>query len=99
MHGVIIEKIGARIQGLRQQHGMTQDELAASSGVPQGNISRLERGLASDVQLTTLMKLARALGVSVEDLIAPIRGLEIEDDPEARARRRRGPRRLDAATA
>ena len=48
---------------------MTQDQLADAAQVPQGNISRLERGDVEDVHVSTLLRLARALGATVNDLL------------------------------
>ena len=45
--------------------------------VPQGNISRLERGDVEDVHVSTLLRLARALGITVYDLLG-----DFQDEPE-----------------
>ncbi len=62
--------IGQRVLELRKEQRLTQDQLADTSGVPQGTISRLERGVSGDVQISTVQKLAMALGVSIESLFA-----------------------------
>ena len=61
--------IGKRVYELRKAAKMTQDELADAAQVPQGNISRLERGDVEDVHVSTLLRLARALGATVNDLL------------------------------
>jgi transcriptional regulator with XRE-family HTH domain len=63
--------IGQRVLELRKDQELTQDQLADISGVPQGTISRLERGVSGDVQISTVQKLATALGVSIEGLLTP----------------------------
>jgi transcriptional regulator with XRE-family HTH domain len=63
--------IGQRVLELRKDLELTQDQLADTSGVPQGTISRLERGVSGDVQISTVQKLAMALGVSIERLLTP----------------------------
>jgi transcriptional regulator with XRE-family HTH domain len=61
--------IGQRVYELRKAAKMTQDELADAAQVPQGNISRLERGDVEDVHVSTLLRLAWALGATVNDLL------------------------------
>ena len=53
--------IGARVQGLRQELGMTTTRLAERIGISQAQVSRLENGLQG-FRSTTLMKIAKALG-------------------------------------
>jgi transcriptional regulator with XRE-family HTH domain len=62
--------IGRRVRELRKARDMTQQDLARLSGLLQGNISRLERGDVEDVLVSTLTSLARALGVTREELLA-----------------------------
>jgi DNA-binding XRE family transcriptional regulator len=45
---------------LRERHGMTQAELAAATGLDQGDISRIERGAANPTE-RTLLRIAHAL--------------------------------------
>jgi len=61
--------IGKRVLELREHRGLTQKELAAAAGVPQPHISQLERGLFTDIQVTTLLNLAHALGVKHTTLL------------------------------
>ena len=61
--------IGKRVHELRKAADMTQDQLADTAQVPQGNISRLERGDFEDVHVSTLLKLASALRTTVNDLL------------------------------
>jgi DNA-binding XRE family transcriptional regulator len=58
-------EIGNRIAQLREQQGMTQQELAEKSGILRNNISRIEAG-RYNVTLDTLSKLSAALGCKVE---------------------------------
>ena len=60
--------MGFRIREVRLSLNMSQEQLSAKSGVSRVIISALESG-ARDVTTTkTLMKIATALGVTVEDL-------------------------------
>lgn len=52
----------------RQRARLTQDELAALAGVDQTTISSLETGRKTSPKFDTVMRLARALGVSPEQL-------------------------------
>jgi transcriptional regulator with XRE-family HTH domain len=53
---------------LRQQAGLSIRSLAAKSGVDPANISRLERGEATEPRPESLTRLAEALGVDPADL-------------------------------
>lgn len=57
------------LKKLRAESGMTQVELSEKSGVGRITISRLESGELKETTLGTLTKLAKALQVSVDDLI------------------------------
>jgi transcriptional regulator with XRE-family HTH domain len=57
-----------RLRELRRQHHLTLEALEKLSGVDYSSISRLENGEYLP-KLETLLKLAKALNVSVEDLI------------------------------
>ncbi|AJO74739.1 transcriptional regulator [Lactiplantibacillus plantarum] len=55
-----------RIRELRQKLGLSQSALADKSGVPQTTISAIESG--TNLTYETAKKLARALGVSTDEL-------------------------------
>lgn len=57
--------IGKRLKNLRQQHDMTQQELATAAGITKANVCRIEEGKYS-VGIDVLDKIADALGVSLE---------------------------------
>ncbi len=58
-------KIGARILQTRLAAGLTQQQLAAISGIAQADISRIERGQANPTA-ETLEALAGPLGATVD---------------------------------
>lgn len=60
--------IADQLRSGRESKGLTQRELGELSGVPQGQISRIERG-AVDLRLSSLVQLARAL--ELELLLVP----------------------------
>lgn len=60
--------IGIRIRRFRKEQGLTQQTLAEISGQEPSNISHIERG-ATKLGLPTIVNIANALGVSVDDLL------------------------------
>jgi transcriptional regulator with XRE-family HTH domain len=54
--------IGTLLRQLREEAGLSVRRLAELSGVDQANISRLETGQATKPMLSSLTKLAEALG-------------------------------------
>ena len=74
------QEFAQRLRQYRKSKGMTQQELADLLGVSNKTVSRWESGSYPDV--TTLVALARALGVTVDELLdpqAPVRSLEKSD--------------------
>jgi transcriptional regulator with XRE-family HTH domain len=63
-----IENIAMRIKILRERQKISQEELAARSGISRGYLARLETG-RHDPTITTLEKLAKALKVPVGKLL------------------------------
>ncbi len=60
--------IGVRIRRLRKAQGLTQQSLAELSEQEPSNISHIERG-ATKLSLPTLVNIANALGVTVDELL------------------------------
>jgi transcriptional regulator with XRE-family HTH domain len=61
--------MGRRVKRLREAKGMTQRTLAAKAKVTQGLIHQLETGAIQDVRSQVVVKLAKALGVPVTELL------------------------------
>ncbi len=57
-----------RLKALRRLRALSQEELAEESGVGRATISRIERG-ETGAHGRTLRRLAKALGVGVEELV------------------------------
>ncbi len=57
--------MGERLRELREKANLTQEGLAHRAGVSSAAIFRIEQGRPSDPKLSTLVALARALGVTV----------------------------------
>ena len=57
-------KIGVMLRQVREEKGITQEQLAKNIKTTKSAISRMENH-AEDIKLSTLNKIARALGKSV----------------------------------
>lgn len=62
-----MDQVGGKIKACRKKVRLSQEELAAKTGLPQSHISRLENGQHSPSR-TTLEKIAKALRVRLEVL-------------------------------
>jgi transcriptional regulator with XRE-family HTH domain len=60
--------VGVRVQKLRTVRKLSQEALAKRAGISRGYLARLEIG-RHDPTVTTLRKLAKALGVPVTALL------------------------------
>jgi transcriptional regulator with XRE-family HTH domain len=84
-----LPKFGSEIRGLRKQAGMTLAQLSKGSGLSVSFLSQVERD-ASNLSVTALYKVARALGVNLGWFFhAAESGLNGEADFIVRARNRR----------
>jgi putative transcriptional regulator len=61
---------GARLRLARQARGYSQQQLAGMARIARQTVSLVESGL-SDPSLRVALALARALGMTVEDLFGP----------------------------
>jgi transcriptional regulator with XRE-family HTH domain len=55
--------LGKNLRAVRLDLGLSQEEIAERSGVPQGEVSRIERG-ERDPRVSTVLQLAKAIGVT-----------------------------------
>ena len=91
-----LAELGHRLERHRVERNRTQAELAAEAGIGRATLQRIERG--ESVQLTSLVKLLRALGLLAAldaavpaSVDLPIAQLERAERPSRRrARGRRG---------
>jgi transcriptional regulator with XRE-family HTH domain len=58
------EHVIAALKAARMEKGLSQRDLSKQTGVPQSHISKIETG-AVDIQLSSLIELARVLGLEV----------------------------------
>ena len=66
------ERFAANLRRQRLAKGLSQEQLAEKTGVHPSEVSRLERA-ARDPRLSTIVKVARGLGVSAERLVKGIK--------------------------
>lgn len=62
-----LKTLGVKIQKLRKQTGLTQEEFAHRLGISRVYMGYIEQGRESP-SLKLLMKIARRFGVKIEDL-------------------------------
>jgi transcriptional regulator with XRE-family HTH domain len=60
---------GAKLKSLREQRFLTREELADKVGSHRDHIGRLERDEIDNPRMTTIRKLADALGVDPAELV------------------------------
>ena len=73
------ERVRRRLRALREERGLSLEAVAAAAGMSTSTLSRLETGKRR-LALDHLAPLARALGASVDALLAP----DAKDDPRVR---------------
>ncbi len=66
MLGVMLKD---RLKRLREAKGLTQVQLASTAGITYAYLSMLETGAKRNPSLATLQRLAKALGLSVGELL------------------------------
>ena len=72
----IEEQIGAKIRNLRNQNGLTQEELADRTELTTGFISQMERGLTAP-SVSTLLDIVECLGTNLSDFFHEENELQI----------------------
>jgi transcriptional regulator with XRE-family HTH domain len=60
--------LGDFVQRVREERGLTQRELSRRSGVSIGTIRNLEQNLVKTLRLESARRIARVLGVSVDEM-------------------------------
>jgi transcriptional regulator with XRE-family HTH domain len=79
--------IGKRIRDLREERGLTQREVARRAGLTPSGVGFIEHGQTRNPSAETVMAVARALGVPVEELMrepVPLDETPQETGPEKR---------------
>jgi len=63
------ETIGGKIKQLRNKQGLTQDGLARKSNLPYTTLTKIETNVITKPTIQTVMKIAKGLGISIDELI------------------------------
>ena len=61
--------IGDNIKKIRARKGLTQDDLVRKSGVKHTTLTKIESNVVLKPTVQTVAKIAKALGVAIEDLL------------------------------
>lgn len=67
------ERFGENVRRARNEHGWTQEDLAAKTGLAVVQVSRIERG-KREIRLSTLIRLVDGLETTPEVLLAGLWG-------------------------
>jgi len=62
-------KIGGNIKKYRNKLGLSQEDFAKKSGVKYTTLTKIESNVIKKPSVIIMSKLAKTLGVSIEDLI------------------------------
>lgn len=55
---------------IRKEKGWSQEKLAAESGISYNTLIKIERGGIENPKIETVIKLAKALNVKIDDLVS-----------------------------
>ena len=61
--------LGENIKRFRQKRKLTQDKLARLADIPYTSITKIETGVIKQPSVQAVAKIAKVLGVSIEELI------------------------------
>ena len=65
-----MNKLGKKIQKLRKESGLSQDEFARKADVPYTTLTKVETGVIKKPSVFVVAKIADALSISVDDLLS-----------------------------
>jgi len=63
------KRLLARIRALREAHGLTQEAFAERAGLTYKHYQQVEAGRKFDIRLSTLIKMAEGLGLTLSELV------------------------------
>lgn len=61
--------LAQNIKKLRKKHKLSQEELAKKAGITYSTLIKVESGANDNPRIKTLMKIAKALEVSIDKLV------------------------------
>ena len=65
--------IGNNVRRLRKKRGLTQEKLARLADISLNAVTKIESGYAKKSTIQTVVKLAKALNVSLDELVKEYR--------------------------
>lgn len=66
-----MEKVRLRLKELREEHDLTQQELAEIADFSQNFLQQIESGRKKEIWLSTVERLAKAFSLEVHEFLAP----------------------------
>ena len=64
-----VNKLGKKIQKLRKEIGLSQDEFARKADIPYTTLTKIETGVIKKPSVFVVAKVADALDISVDTLL------------------------------
>lgn len=64
--------LGATIQTARKRVGLTQETMSRLTGLSYSTITKIERGAIAAPSIFTIYKIARAVDISLDDLMSRV---------------------------
>mgnify|MGYP001583042046 FL=1 len=64
-----VENLGEKIQRLRKDKGLSQDELARKADIPYTTLTKIEIGVIKKPSVFAVAKIADALDISLDKLL------------------------------
>ncbi|MDP2924234.1 MAG: helix-turn-helix transcriptional regulator [Candidatus Omnitrophota bacterium] len=61
--------LAENIRRLRMKKGLSQEKLARLADISNNTLIKIEQGIAKEPTITTVTKIAFALGVSIDELV------------------------------
>jgi transcriptional regulator with XRE-family HTH domain len=71
--------LAAVLKRLRQERGITQEQLAFDTALTVSALSRIERGL-NNPTWTTVRSIAKALGMSMTDIVTAVEQVDHDEE-------------------
>ena len=72
MENPTVKRLLARLKQLRLQRGLSQEQFSEQSGISYKYYQAVEAGRKQDLRLSTLVRLAKAHGLEVWQLLMPV---------------------------
>ena len=63
------QTIGDKIKLFRNKQGLTQDELARKSDLPYTTLTKIETNVITKPSIQTVVKIAKGLGITIDNLM------------------------------